>query len=421
MLKRVDIVGNPNIGVFILATDDLAIVPYNLLDEKADIIKEALDVDVVKSSISGCSLIGSLAVANSNGMVVSPHVLDREIKQFEDLGINVATVPGQYTALGNIVAANDKGAIVSPFLSEEAINVIEETLDVNVEATSMVGSDIIGSMIQVTNKGFLISSKAIQSEISFAQEVFGVEGDIGTVGRGISLVGACSIANSNGAIVAKDSTGPEMARVEETKKDVVSEDKTMSEDEDTKEEPEDEDKEEVSEGSEKDVDMGCDKREFEENESEKKFSLDAYIDTSAILAMLENETEERRNLVNQVVKEFSAEEILKKIIEMSKENELLKSEKEFNDNEKKEKKFSAIMASVKEDLDEKTFSELSNEGKELALDQLGAFENKVKAFAYEATKNKKDNIVKQDNIMMFGGQDSIEQDSMDVFERISKK
>ena len=148
-------------------------------------------------------------------MVVSPHVLDREIKQFEDLGINVATVPGQYTALGNIVAANDKGAIVSPFLSEEAINVIEETLDVNVEATSMVGSDIIGSMIQVTNKGFLISSKAIQSEISFAQEVFGVEGDIGTVGRGISLVGACSIANSNGAIVAKDSTGPEMARVEE--------------------------------------------------------------------------------------------------------------------------------------------------------------------------------------------------------------
>ena len=215
MLKRVDIVGNPNVGVFTLATDDLAIVPYNLLDEKAEIIKETLEVDVVKSSISGSSLIGSLAVANSNGMVVSPHVLDREIKQFEELGINVATVPGQYTALGNIIAANDKGAIVSPFLSSEAINIIESTLDVNVESTSMVGSDIIGSLIQVTNKGFLISSKAVKSEIKFAQEVFGVEGDIGTVGRGIALVGACSIAISNGAIVAKDSTGPEMARVEE--------------------------------------------------------------------------------------------------------------------------------------------------------------------------------------------------------------
>ena len=157
MLKRVDIVGNPNLGVFILATDDLAIVPYNLLDEKVEIIMETLEVEAVKSSISGSSLIGSLAVANSNGLVVSPHVLDREIKQFEDLGLNVATVPGRYTALGNIVAANDNGAIVSPFLSEDAINIIEETLDVDVKATSMVGSDIIGSLIQVTNKGFLIS------------------------------------------------------------------------------------------------------------------------------------------------------------------------------------------------------------------------------------------------------------------------
>ena len=59
MLKRVDIVGNPNLGVFILATDDLAIVPYNLLDEKVEIIKETLEVEAVKSSISGSSLIGS--------------------------------------------------------------------------------------------------------------------------------------------------------------------------------------------------------------------------------------------------------------------------------------------------------------------------------------------------------------------------
>ncbi len=215
MLKRVDIVGNPNLGVFIQATDDLAIVPYNLLDEKADIIKETLDVDVVKSSISGSSLIGSLSVANSNGIVVSPHVLDREVKQLEDLGLNVASIPGKYTAVGNIAAANDNGAIVSPFLSDDAIQIIEETLDVNAESTSMVGSDIIGSLMAVTNKGFLISKNAVGSEVKFAQEVFGVEGDIGTVGKGIPLVGACIIANSNGAIVAKDSTGPEMARVEE--------------------------------------------------------------------------------------------------------------------------------------------------------------------------------------------------------------
>ena len=215
MLKRVDIVGNPNVGVFITATDNLAIVPYNLLDERVEIIKETLDVEVIKSSISGSSLIGSLSVANSNGIVVSPHVLDREVKQFKDMGLNVATIPGQYTAVGNIVAANDKGAIASPFLEDEAIQVLEETLDVDVKASHIVGSDIIGSLIKVTNRGFLMSPNALKSEVNFAREVFGVEGDIGTVGRGIPLVGACIIGNSKGAIVAKDSTGPEMARVEE--------------------------------------------------------------------------------------------------------------------------------------------------------------------------------------------------------------
>ena len=215
MLKRVDIVGNPNVGVFITATDNFAIVPYNLLDERVDIIKETLEVEVIKSSISGSSLIGSLSVANSNGIVVSPHVLDREIEQFEKLGLKVATLPGQYTAVGNIVAANDNGAIASPFLEDEAIQVLEETLDVDVKASHIVGSDIIGSLIKVTNKGFLMSPNALQSEVNFAREVFGVEGDIGTVGRGIPLVGACIIGNSDGAIVAKDSTGPEMARVEE--------------------------------------------------------------------------------------------------------------------------------------------------------------------------------------------------------------
>ena len=215
MLRRVDIVGNPNIGVFILATDDVAIVPYNLIDEKADIIKETLEVEVVKSSIAGSNLIGSLAVANSDGIIVSPHVLDREVKQFEELGLNVASLPSQYTAVGNIVACNDTGAIVSPFLSEDAINVIENALNVDVEAQAISGSYIVGSLIKVTNKGFLISKDATSSEINLARKVFGVEGDIGTVGKGIPLVGACSIANSNGAIVAKGSTGPEMARVEE--------------------------------------------------------------------------------------------------------------------------------------------------------------------------------------------------------------
>lgn len=215
MLKRVDIVGNPNVGIFILTTDDLAIVPYNILDEKIDIIKEALDVDIIKSSVAGSNLVGSLTVANSNGIILPQLVFEREVEYFKDMGLNVAILPDKYTALGNIIAANDNGAIVSPYLSSESIKTIEKTLDVNVESTAICGSDIIGSLITVTNKGFLVSKNASEDEVNLARDIFNVEGDIGTVGHGNHLVGACTISNSNGAIVAKESTGPEMARVEE--------------------------------------------------------------------------------------------------------------------------------------------------------------------------------------------------------------
>lgn len=212
----------------------------------------------------------------------------------------------------------------------------------------------------------------------------------------------------------------------DAEKDVV-----MEEKEKNKEMAQDNKEEQPKEEETKE--MGCDEtkamadeeskeevKEEKPQEEEKKFSLDAYVDQVAMLAMLEKETEQNKELAEKVMKQMSANEIVEKFIQMSKENAELKAEKEANDTEKRDKKFSAIMASVKEDLDEKKFSELSEEGKNLSLGELGAFENKVKAFAYEATKNKP----KQDDdgIMRFAGvSESLNnQSAEDVFDRISK-
>ena len=162
------------------------------------------------------------------------------------------------------------------------------------------------------------------------------------------------------------------------------------------------------------------KEEDDIKDEEKKFSLDAYVDEAAMISMLENETDEMKELAEKVTKEFSADEIVSKFIEMARENANLKAEKEQNDAEKRDKRFSVIMASVKEDLDEESYSKLAEEGKQLSLDQLGAFENKVKAFAYEATK--KNNKSEDDNvdIMKFGNSNNENDVETDVFARISK-
>ena len=181
---------------------------------------------------------------------------------------------------------------------------------------------------------------------------------------------------------------------------------------------------EKEDGHDVDARIDDDDDEDEEREEvtkeEKKFSLDAYVDEVAIMEMLEKETKENKELADKVMKEMSANDIVKTFIEMSKEMAELRVEKEARDKEDRDKKFSAIMASVKEDLDVKKFAELSEEGKNLSLAELGAFENKVKAFAYEASKanpRKSD-----DDVMRFAGVDNSlnNEADEDVFVRISK-
>ena len=216
----------------------------------------------------------------------------------------------------------------------------------------------------------------------------------------------------------------------EVKENVIMEEekKEMSETEKPTEDEKKDDEKEMSCGGEKEMsdDSEDDKLKEEKDEEkdiadeEKKFSLDAYVDEAAMLTMLENETDEMKELADKVTKEFSAEEIVSKFIEMAKENADLKAEKEKNDTEKKDKKFSAIMASVKEDLDEESYAKLAEEGKQLSLDQLGAFENKVKAFAYEATKKNNKNEEDNSEIMKFGSSNNENEVETDVFARISK-
>lgn len=229
-------------------------------------------------------------------------------------------------------------------------------------------------------------------------------------------------------IMSDNKDEKDMACGDDKEKEMACGNKEMaseSEDEKLKEEKKEEDniKDEEKKMSDESEDEKLKEEKEEEDDiedEEKKFSLNAYVDEGAMLSMLEKETEENKALAEQVVKEFSANDIISKILELAKENAELKAEKKLADVEKAEKKFSAIMASVKEDLDEKTFAELSEEGKNLSFEELGGFENKVKAFAYEATKKNKE-INNEEDVMKFASSnnENIENDN-DVFNRISK-
>ncbi len=188
MIRRIDLAGNPNLGVSIAVTDKMALVPPNLGEKMVGVIEECLQVPVIKTPISGSSLAGALAVGNSRGFLLSKFAFDNEIKEIKKSGLEVERIPDRLTAVGNIILANDHGALVNPLLSDESIKVVSETLDVDVVRGSIAKFKINGSVAVATNKGVLVHPSATSEEIEFLEKVMKVPADVGTVNQGTRLV-----------------------------------------------------------------------------------------------------------------------------------------------------------------------------------------------------------------------------------------
>jgi len=213
-LKKLDINGNPYIGIFCAANDEFVIAPR--LIKKASIrrIENAMEVDVIRTTIGGSTVIGSLLVLNSKGIVVTDFVEENELAELEDR-VRIATIPDKLNAAGNNVLANDKAALVHPDISNQSIKIIEDTLDVEVEKGTIYNMKTVGAAAAMTNKGGLCHPKVDDDDLKKLEELFGVPVAKGTANYGTPLIGACLIGNSKGAVTGDSTTGIELGRIEE--------------------------------------------------------------------------------------------------------------------------------------------------------------------------------------------------------------
>jgi len=213
--------GIPTLGVLSLATDLFALFPHFVEEGDLERYSKILEVPVKTLNIGNSSLIGSLSVANSYGVVLSPLTLKEEmeiLKEFlRENGIDtiVEKVEAKNTAFGNLIATNDRGCVISSELKEYRKK-IEDILNVEVVSRDVAGLSTVGSNLVITNRGGLIHPNVSEEEIEDLKEIFKVDTLLrGTANKGNPSVGACIVANSKGAIVGGDTTGPEMLRIEE--------------------------------------------------------------------------------------------------------------------------------------------------------------------------------------------------------------
>jgi len=213
VIRKTSVLRSNFIGIYAKAWDDVAFITM-MADEKtvAD-FQEVLQVDVRRISIDNSSLIGTMMVMNSNGLIV-PY--GSEITGLGDLdGRNVLQLKDKINAIGNDIIANDHGAIIHKNFSNRSRKEIEDTLGVETIRTTIGNILTVGSAGILTSKGMLVNPETDDDELEFLRDFFKVSVKSGTANFGSIYVGASIVANSKGVLVGKDTTPIEMDRIDD--------------------------------------------------------------------------------------------------------------------------------------------------------------------------------------------------------------
>jgi len=205
--------GDTNIGLYGFATDKFCLT--GISDKK---IKQKLK-DVLKVKIYSCRFIGIdfsklFSAGNLSGIVLSSIIPAYELKGFKDIfDFETKVIKSNY-AIGNFILMNDKGILLSPELRKMKED-IENFFSLKTTITTIAGLNIIGSLGIANNKGCLVNPDATEKEIDVIRNTLDVEVNIGTVSFGSPYAGAGIIANSNGFLASGSTSGSELGRITE--------------------------------------------------------------------------------------------------------------------------------------------------------------------------------------------------------------
>lgn len=220
VISRLSIHGNVNIGVYIFANDQIALVPKGLDKKILDIISETLNVEPIETRVADLSIIGIMVAGNNNGIILPRIIKDNELIELKKLlskyDLNIVVAESKYTAIGNLILANDKGAVLYPEFEKNVVEKIRDGLGVdNVEQTYIAGIPVVGSIGVVTNKGGILHPATSDNELEKLEEILKVPLMTGTVNFGVVFIRSGLVANTYGVLIGEDTTGPEIVRIQE--------------------------------------------------------------------------------------------------------------------------------------------------------------------------------------------------------------
>jgi len=209
-IEFVDFLGSTHIGVKMLCTESSAFIPYTTPLNLQNLLQYTLKVEITKVSDN---IIGSLAVGNSFGCVVSNVLTSEVLNELESTDLPIFQ-SSEFFAFGNVVLANDYGGLISPVVPHTIQKAISDTLNIPLEARTIANSDLVGSLAFVTNYGGLITPLANEEEIFEIKEILHLQQvGVGSVNKGSEFVASGMIGNTKGLLIGRETTGIETMEI----------------------------------------------------------------------------------------------------------------------------------------------------------------------------------------------------------------
>lgn len=171
---KVSLAKSPLIGIFMVGNDNGVLVPSIAVEEEVNELRRlGLNVAVLKTKYTA---IANLVLTNNRKTVVSP-IIEREyvnlIRDILGTEVVVDEICGTYL-VGSIAVANDRGVLLSPDAKDDDVKKVRDYFNLNVDVgTVNRGRSFIRGGLVVNNNGGLVGNDTTGFEIVRIMQVFG--------------------------------------------------------------------------------------------------------------------------------------------------------------------------------------------------------------------------------------------------------
>ncbi len=200
-----------NIGLKCYVNEKIAIVPNYTREKDIKLIKEILQVEVIKGSIMGTDLLGVFIIGKNKNILVPSLTLDKEVENLEKQGLKVKKIDEEKTCFGNNVLFYKNNALIAEGMSQEFKEEIKR-LKYNIINAKFENIETPASFT-ISRKNKVLTA-LIGDDLEILEETIKVKTEQATVNNGSPHLKSGILLNNKGILMGTQSTGIELTNID---------------------------------------------------------------------------------------------------------------------------------------------------------------------------------------------------------------